>query len=300
MKYLSLNEYLKNTFGRKVYKLSLSTGCTCPNRDGKCGSGGCIFCSQGGSGDFAAKTEDIESQIKKARALVASKFPPSIREEDRLYIAYFQSFTNTYATADFLRPIFTQAIENPQVAILSVATRPDCLGQDILDLLEELSKIKPVWVELGLQTIHEKTARLCNRGYPLKVFEKAYKDLKSRGLSVIVHVILNLPGENTSEMLETVKYLATLSPRLDGIKLQQLHILKGTKLAVMFEQKPFHLFTLEEYSNLIVKCLKLLPKDTVVHRLTGDGPKKLLIAPLWTSNKKLVINTLKKIIAEAV
>lgn len=297
MKYLSLSDYLKNKYGTKVYKLSLTTGCTCPNRDGTISYGGCIFCSEGGSGDFAAKGKDIDTQIAEARALVDSKISSKIPPEERKYIAYFQSFTNTYGDEEYLKALFSQVLARPEIVGISIGTRPDCLSDSMIEFLAQLNQDKEVWVELGLQTIHEATAKLINRGYELTVFEDAYKRLTNAGLKVVVHLILGLPGESEDQMLKSVKYLANLTPTLFGIKLQLLHILAGTRLAEMFEQKPFHVFELEEYCELVGKCLQLLPTETVVHRITGDGPKKLLIAPLWSGNKKLVMNTMTKYIS---
>ena len=289
-----LSDYLKKTFGCKVYRLSLSAGCTCPNRDGNVGTGGCAFCSAGGSGDFAESFEDIDLQIQKAKIRVDSKFPRSTEAKDRKYIAYFQSFTSTYGSPERLRPIFTKAIMRPEIVALSIGTRPDCLPPPIIEMLLELNKIKPVWVELGLQTIHEISAEKMNRCYSLECFEKAYSDLKKSSLLVIVHLILGLPGESKEEMLESVRYLAKLNPTLDGIKLHLLHVLEGTPLAEIYRKNPFHVMTLEEYTDLIVECLDLLPETTVVHRMTGDGPKRILIAPQWSGDKKRVLNTLKK------
>lgn len=296
MTYYSLSDYLKKTFGTKVYKLSLSTGCTCPTRDGTKGFGGCTFCSAGGSGDFATAPEDISIQIQKAKQRVDSKFPKKTAESERKYIAYFQSFTNTYEKVSVLKPMFMKAIASPEVVALSIGTRPDCLGDDIMDMLCELNKIKPVWVELGLQTVNEQSAKRINRGYDLSVFEDAYRRLKASGITVIVHVILGLPGETLGDMLATVRYLSQLNPVLDGIKLQMLHVLEGTKLAEEYRHNPFYVFTLEDYCKTVVECLKLLPEQTVVHRITGDGPKKILIAPLWSADKKKVLNTLNEYI----
>ena len=296
MTYYSLSDYLKKTFGTKVYKLSLSTGCTCPTRDGTKGFGGCTFCSAGGSGDFATAPEDISIQIQKAKQRVDSKFPKKTAESERKYIAYFQSFTNTYEKVSVLKPMFMKAIASPEVVALSIGTRPDCLGDDIMDMLCELNKIKPVWVELGLQTVNEQSAKRINRGYDLSVFEDAYRRLKASGITVIVHVILGLPGESLDDMLATVRYLSQLNPVLDGIKLQMLHILDGTKLAEEYRKNPFYVFTLEDYCKTVVECLKLLPTETVVHRITGDGPKKILVAPLWSADKKKVLNTLNEYI----
>ena len=297
MNYLSLSDYLKNKYGTKVYKLSLASGCTCPNRDGTISTGGCIFCSEGGSGDFAAEYGDLDVQIKEARARVDAKIPAKISANERKYIAYFQSFTNTYGDQARLMKLFSKVLEYPEIVGLSIGTRPDCLSDEMIDFLSKLNKKKEVWVELGLQTIHENTAKMINRGYELPVFEDSYKRLTQAGLKVVVHVILGLPGESDEDILETVKYLADLKPVLFGIKLQLLHILKGTKLAEMYEKNPFHIYELDEYCNLVGKCLTLLPKETVVHRITGDGPKKLLIAPLWSGNKKLVMNTMRNYIS---
>ncbi len=303
MRILTVSEYMKQKYGQKVYRLSLSSGCTCPNRDGTLGWGGCAFCSAGGSGDFAAKPASLERQITEAKKRVDSKFPRSVRPEERKYIAYFQSYTNTYGKTDHLRRIFTEAAERPEIVTLSVGTRPDCLEQDKVQMLAELNHIKPVWVELGLQTIHEQTAEAFHRGYRLPVFLDAYRRLKQAGLEVIVHVILGLPGEGREDMLETVRFLAGLNPGLDGIKLQLLHILKGTEYGSIFERDPSAFqtsgFTLESYCDLVVACLKLLPPETVIHRLTGDGPKNLLLAPKWSADKKKVLNELNRRIREA-
>lgn len=297
MNYTSLSDYLKEKYNTKVYKLSLTSGCTCPNRDGTISYGGCIFCSEGGSGDFAAKGDDIDSQINQARALVDSKISSKIPPAERKYIAYFQSFTNTYGDEAYLQDLFAKVLSRPEIVGLSIGTRPDCLSDSMIQFLSELNQTKEVWVELGLQTIHESTATLINRGYPLSVFDDAYKRLTDAGLKVVVHLILGLPGETESQMLESVKYLADLTPTLFGIKLQLLHILRGTKLADMYESQPFHVFTLDEYCNLVGQCLKALPPETVIHRLTGDGPKRLLIAPTWSANKKLVLNTMTRFLA---
>ena len=290
--YHSLDFHLKETFGKKVYKLSLDGGMTCPNRDGTAGRGGCIFCSAGGSGDFAApRTASVKDQAEAAKALVAGKI-----KGDASYIAYFQSYTNTYAPLPYLRALFTEATALPDVCALSVATRPDCLPPETIELLRELSQKKPVWIELGLQTIHEKTAEFIRRGYSLDVFEDAYGRLKAAGIPVITHVILGLPGETREDMLKTVRYLA--GKRVDGIKLQLLHVLKGTDLFPLYEAGAFRTLEMEEYFALAGDCLKLLPPETVVHRLTGDGPKRLLAAPLWSADKKKVLNGLHRYLKE--
>ena len=299
MKIRTLSDYCKEKFGTKVYRLSLSTGCTCPNRDGKAGKGGCSFCSEGGSGEFATKVKDIEIQIEEAKEKVRNKFPKDIKEEDKKYIAYFQSFTNTYGDVDRLGAIFRSAIMQNEIVALSIGTRPDCLEEEMLDLLKELNNIKPVWIELGLQTINEVTAKAINRGYELKVFEKAYCELKKKGIEVIVHVILGLPDESAEDMYETVKYLASLKPELDGVKLHLLHILKNTRLEKEYKVSPFKILSLKEYTEILVNCLKILPESTVIHRMTGDGDKRLLVEPMWSADKKVVLNTINKAIREA-
>lgn len=296
MKINSLNGYLKKQFGTKVYKLSLSAGCTCPTRDGTISYGGCIFCSEGGSGDFASSFDSIEVQIEKAKQKVESKFPKKIPDEDRKYIAYFQSFTSTYGNEERLMKLFETACSFKEIAAVSIGTRPDCISDKMLSFLSKLNKKKPVWIELGLQTIHQKSADFIKRGYCLPQFEKTYYALKKENLTVIVHLILGLPGETENQMLESVKYLASLSPVLDGIKLQLLQVLEGTELAQIYKTSPFKIFTMEEYANLLVKCLKLLPQQTVVHRITGDGPKRILIEPKWCGNKKAVLNYLTRFI----
>lgn len=291
MYYYSLNEYLRRRFGGPVYKLSLNGGMTCPNRDGKIDTRGCIFCSAGGSGEFAASAWlDIDKQIESAKHLVTGK------TKAESFIAYFQPFTNTYADVSYLENIFMQAIMRDDVCALSVATRPDCLENDKLELLSRLNKIKPVFVELGLQTVHSRTASYIRRGYELDVFDKAVADLKSIGINVVVHIILGLPGESREDMLESVSYVAHSGA--DGIKLQLLHLLKGTDLAAEYEKEPFHILTLDEYTELICDCIELLPPDMVVHRITGDGDKKLLIEPQWSGNKRLVLNTINKALRE--
>lgn len=286
--YHSLDFELKRRFGRKVYKLALDGGMTCPNRDGTLGTGGCVFCSGGGSGDFAVPRgvyRDVWQQIEAAREKVAGKIG-----EDGLFVAYFQSYTNTYAPVEYLEPLFSRALDHPQVAALSVGTRPDCVPEEVVELLGRLNRRKPVWVELGLQTIHEDTARMIRRGYELPVFADAFERLRAAGMTVIVHVILGLPGETREMMLETVDYLGRLP--VDGIKLQLLHILEGTKLASMYREAPFPVMSLDEYTDLIVECVGSLPPSVVIHRISGDGPKSLLIEPKWSGNKRLVLNTI--------
>ena len=291
-RYYSLDSYIKETFSEKLYKISLDGGMTCPNRDGTLDTRGCIFCSAGGSGDFASDRRlSIKEQLAQGKQLVSKKYAGSA------YIAYFQAYTNTYASVSYLENIFTEAMDDEDVKVLSIATRPDCLSPEILDLLFRLNQRKPVWVELGLQTIHETSAKFIRRGYTLDVFEKAVYDLKKIGISVIVHTILYLPHETEDMMMETISYLNKLP--INGIKLQLLHILKDTDLAKLYEKSPFYLPTMDEYFVLLGKLLSHLRPDIVVHRLTGDGPKSLLLAPLWTGNKRLVLNTMQKYLKDA-
>lgn len=290
-RYYSLNEYCKQTFGDKVYRLSLNAGCTCPNRDGSLSYGGCSFCSEGGSGDFAAEYNiSISTQIKEAKARIQQK------TNCNKFIAYFQAYTNTYAPISHLRRIFTEAIKEPEIAALSIGTRSDCLSEEVLDLLQELSAQKPVWIELGLQTIHSATHEKLNTHTNVKLFDEAVAHLHARNIPIIAHVILGLPGETTDMMKETISHVASME--ISGIKLQLLHILKGTKLALDYETAPFQLFELEEYCDLVIDCLELLPPNMVIHRLTGDGPRNLLIAPLWSTDKKRVLNTIQKRLKE--
>ena len=283
--YHSLDYMLRERFGEKVYKVTLNGGMSCPNRDGEIGTRGCIFCSAGGSGDFAADaalsiTDQIESQI----SILSQKRPI------HKYIAYFQAYTNTYAPVEYLEKIFTEAISHPKIVALSIGTRPDCLSPEIVALLSRLNKQKPVWIELGLQTIHESTARYIRRGYPLCVFDDAVKHLRKENIEVIVHTILGLPGENTADILETMEYLNHMD--IQGIKLQLLHVLRGTDLAADYEKGLFQTYERDEYISLLINCLEHLRPDMVIHRITGDGPKDLLIAPLWASRKREVLNML--------
>ena len=289
--YYSLDAYLKKEFGEKVYKLSLDGGMTCPNRDGTCGTRGCIFCSEGGSGDFAGDRRlSISEQIRAQKAMLQKKRPV------RKYIAYFQAYTNTYAPVNVLEKLFTEALSDPEVVILSVATRPDCLGAEILDLLERLNRWKPVWVELGLQTIHASTAAYIRRGYPLSCFETALEELHRREIPVIVHTILGLPFETEEMVLDTMHYL-NRQP-VSGIKLQLLHVLKHTDLAKDYLDGKFQVLDRDAYLTLVMHCLAALRPDLVIHRLTGDGPKDLLIAPLWSQAKRSVLNDLHRRLKE--
>lgn len=290
--YYSLNEYLKKEYGHKIYKLALNGGMSCPNRDGLIDTRGCIFCSAGGSGDFAggragyALSQSVDEQIIKAKELIAAKY------NDGHYIAYFQSFTNTYADVSYLRNLYMPVISRNDIDILSIATRPDCIDDNILSLLSELASIKPVWIELGLQTIHENTADYIRRGYSLDTYDNCVKRLINIGIRPIVHMIIGLPGESTSDILETADYIAHSGAW--GIKLQLLHILKGTDLYIDYINGAFKALDLNEYTAIVGQIIARLPKDMVIHRITGDGPKSLLEAPMWSANKKLVLNTLNQ------
>lgn len=291
MEYYSLNQYLKNTFGQKVYKIALDGGFTCPNRDGALGTRGCIFCSGDGSGDFAEnRALSVTEQLERGKKRVAKKL------HGGKYIAYFQAFTNTYAPVERLRQLYEEAISHSDVVALSIATRPDCLPDEVIALLQELNKRKPVWVELGLQTIHEKTAEYIRRGYRLSAYDEAVRKLKQIDVRVIVHVILGLPYETKDEMKETVSYVGKSGA--DGIKLQLLHVLKGTDLEQEYLQGKFRTLELEEYVSLVADCIAILPPGMVIHRMTGDGAKVKLIAPGWSADKKRVLNALKKAIEE--
>lgn len=290
MKYTTLNSYLKKRFGCKVYKLAINGGFTCPNRDGTLGTRGCIFCSRGGSGEFAeSKEKSVTQQIDDGKKRVEKKI------KDGKYIAYFQAFTNTYAPVCKLKSLYTEAINHPDIVALSIGTRPDCLGNDVLELLDEMNKIKPVFIELGLQTIHENTAQYIRRGYPLEVYDKAVDDLHKIGINVVTHLIIGLPGENEQDILQSVEYVCK---KTDGIKLQLLHILEGTDLADEYRECKVDVLSLEEYTSIIKHCVEIIPDNVVIHRLTGDGAKKDLIAPLWSADKKHVLNTINKAIGE--
>lgn len=286
----TLNSYLKSRYGKKIYKVSINAGFTCPNRDGTLGTRGCIFCSAGGSGDFAEDSAlSITEQIELGKKRIAAKLP----DGDYGLIAYFQAFTNTYAPIEKLEQVFMEAVAHPKVVIISIATRPDCLGEDVLNLLRRINEIKPVWVELGLQTIHEKTAEYIRRGYPLSVYDEAVRNLRASGIETIVHVILGLPGETREDMLATVRYVGESG--VEGIKLQLLHVLENTDLADEYRQGKFECLSLGEYASIIKDALDVLPENIIIHRMTGDGDKKILIAPKWSEDKKNVLNTLKRV-----
>lgn len=288
MEYYSFNRYLRERFGCKVYKICINGGFTCPNRDGTLGTRGCIFCSEGGSGDFAEDARlSITQQIEAGKRRVAKKV------KSGKYIAYFQAFTNTYAPVEVLRRKFEEAVRHPDIVMLSIATRPDCLPDEVIELLCEINEKKPVSVELGLQTIHKKSADYIRRGYELSCFDDAVKRLKAAGLDIVCHIILGLPGESRSDMLESVDYACKSG--INGIKLQLLHILRGTDLEKDYEAGRFEALSLEEYLEIIKSCVEIIPDGVVIHRLTGDGAKKDLIAPLWSADKKRVLNAIARL-----
>ena len=279
--YRSLNSWLRENYGGKVYKLALDGGFTCPNRDGTKGENGCIFCA-GGSGDFSIPINDnVAKSIEMAKSVVDGKGAEK-------YIAYFQSYTGTYAPVERLRALYTQTVEHPDVVALSIGTRPDCLEDEVLELLSELNEEKPVWVELGLQTIHPDSAAYIRRGYPLEVFDDAVTRLLERNLTVIVHMIIGLPGETPEMIRQTAEYIGKSG--VQGIKFQLLHVLKGTDLAKDYRDGKFQTLSLEEYIRILELCIESIPPEMVVHRLTGDGAKRSLIAPLWSGDKKRVLN----------
>lgn len=293
--YYSLDAYCKNIFQHKCYKIALNTHMSCPNRDGTLGTRGCIFCSAGGSGDFAVSAvgKSIQEQLQEGVALFRAK------KVGRHFIAYFQAYTNTYAPLSYLEQVYTEALECPEVCGISIATRPDCLPDEVLQLLSRLQKAYPgkfIWLELGLQTIHEETARFIRRGYPLACFTDAVTRLHALEIPVIVHVILGLPHETPEMMLDTIAYLNTVKPF--GVKLQLLHVLKDTDLADYYLQGHFETLSKEDYLQLVVSCLEHLSPDIVIHRVTGDGPKDLLISPTWSCNKRDVLNSLHKLMRE--
>ncbi len=284
-RFYSLNEYLCNQFGGKVYKLALDIGCTCPNRDGTKDTRGCIFCHNGSS-HFAETGIDTNTQIENAKNRVKNKI-----QTDK-YIAYFQSFTNTYGDIDYIEKCFTTAINRDDIVALSIGTRPDCLGEDVLYLLEKLNKIKPVWIELGLQTSNEKTAEYIRRCYPNSTYEKAVQDLKNRGITVITHIIIGLPNETKEDILKTVDF--AVENKTDGVKLQLLHILKDTDLYKDYKKGLVKPLTLEEYMDILFACIERIPENIVIHRITGDAPKSHLVEPVWSANKKNVLNTINR------
>lgn len=290
-RYHSLNYFLRNKFSEKIYKISLDGGFTCPNRDGKVGKGGCTFCSARGSGDYAgSRVLSIESQFEDRKKMMERKW------KEGKYIAYFQAYTNTYAPIDELRSKYEEALSQENVVALSIATRPDCLDDDVLDLLEEISKKTYLWIELGLQTISDKTAGVFNRGYDLKTFEESLKKLKERNIEVVVHTIFGLPGETKEDMLKTVEYVAHSG--VQGVKFHLLHLMKDTKMVEQYESGELQLLSQEDYIDLICKAVSIIPSEMVVHRLTGDAPRESLIGPMWSLKKWEVLNSIDKALVD--
>lgn len=290
-RYYSLNSFLRNKFGDKVFKISLDAGFSCPNRDGKVGKGGCIYCSERGSGDFSGDRKfSITEQFEQVKSIMKNKW------KSQKYIAYFQAYTNTYAKVDVLRKKYDEAISQDGVVALAIATRPDCLDNDVLDLIEEYSKQIYTWVELGLQTSNEETAKIINRGYKLPVFEKAVSDLRKRNIDVVVHTIFGLPQETHDDMLNTIKYLSNLD--INGIKIHLLHLMKNTPLVKLYEDGKLKFLDRDEYVDLVCKAISILPKDVVIHRLTGDAPRNLLIGPKWSLKKWEVLNQIDNTLKE--
>lgn len=292
--------YLKNRFGKKIYKISLDAGMTCPNRDGTIDTRGCIFCSKGGSGDFASSRKlSISEQIKSGKSLVQNKIKDYAGSGQ--YIAYFQAYTNTYAPITKLRTIYMEAATNNDIAAISIATRPDCINEEIMSLIYDIHLIKPVFIELGLQTINDASIQYIRRGYDNPTFEKTIKLIdkynsrindKKNQIHIIVHTIIGLPGETCEDMLNTIRYLNSFP--IHGIKIQLLYILKDTDLAADYEKKPFKVLSLEEYTDILIELLKNIRPDIVIHRMTGDGPKNILIAPEWSKNKRNVLNYINR------
>ena len=284
---ITANEYYRKRFGCKVYKLSLDGGFTCPNRDGSLGTRGCLFCSEAGGGDFA-EHGPIPQQLEKARLRVQSK------NKDGKYMAYFQAYTGTYAPVERLRSLYLEAIEPEDVVGLAIGTRPDCLPPEVMELLAEINAAKPVTIELGLQTASDITAKRIRRGYPLSVYQDAVQRLKKAGIEVVTHVIIGLPGEDGEDALRTTE--AAVRAGTDGIKFHLLHVLRGTDLQQLYEKGLYTPLSLEEYGEILSRCIAALPENIVVHRITGDGAKKDLIAPLWSGDKKRVLNYLNKLL----
>ena len=289
-RYHTLNHFLREKFGEKVFKISLDAGFTCPNRDGRVSTGGCIFCSPRGSGDFAGTSQDIVEQFHEVKSMMNKKW------KSGRYIAYFQAYTNTYAEADVLREKYYSVLNLEDVAGIAIATRPDCLPADVLDLLSEINSRTYLWVELGLQTMHERTARLINRGYGLDTYIASVKELKKRNIEVVTHQILGLPGENKRDMIQTVDFISNTGTQ--GIKLHLLHLLKDTRLAEMYRQGEFQLMSMEDYIEVVVDCIERIPENMVIHRITGDGPRDTLIAPKWSLKKFEVINAIEHLMMD--
>lgn len=290
-RYNTLNRFLREKFGEKVFKISLDGGFTCPNRDGKVAKGGCTFCSSKGSGDYAGqRTLSIGTQFDNVKEMMNKKW------KEGKYIAYFQAYTNTYAPVEELRRKYEEAINKEGVVALAIGTRPDCINEEVLDLLEEMNKKVYTWVELGLQTIHDDTARSFNRGYDLEVFDKSIKELQKRGIEVVVHTIFGLPGETKEDMLKTVDYVAHSGSQ--GVKFHLLHLMKGTKMVEQYESGELKLLSKEDYIDLICKGIAMIPEEMVVHRLTGDAPRASLIGPMWSLKKWEVLNDIDKALVD--
>lgn len=281
-----LSDVLKERYGEKIYRLTLSSGCTCPNRDGKLGTGGCAFCSEGGSGEFAAGLRPVEEQLAEARALIAKKTGA------RKFIAYYQAFSNTYGDVRRLESLYSETARRPEIVILSLGTRPDCLGGEVIEMLARLNRIKPVWVEMGLQTALDSTAERMNRCFTTDLFAAAVRTLHETGIEVVAHLIFGLPGETREDMLGSVRFLAGLRP--EGVKLQMLNVLRGTRLAADYAREPWQLMSREEYAALVGDAVRLLPDDTVIHRLTGDGKRDMILAPEWVKDKKRTLNEIRR------
>lgn len=293
---LFINEHLQNIYGEKVYKLSLDAGMTCPNRDGTKGVGGCIFCSEGGSGDFtfgdkelySYTAQDIHDQIERAKSLISQK------SDCHKFIAYFQAFSNTYAPIEYLREVFLAAANHPDIVTVSIATRCDCISQEVIELLREVNRIKPVWVEMGLQSVHPRTLDFINCKYTYEEFVESTDRLSAAGIDVIAHLILGLPGEDHKMMEESVDKACALP--IKGIKLQLLHVLTGTRLEQIYTNDPFHIMSMDEYCELVVSLIRRIPEEIIIHRVTGDGPRNLLIEPKWSTDKKRVLNTINNML----
>ena len=289
--YRTLNDFLRERHGEKVIKLSVDAGFTCPNRDGKISHKGCLFCSDKGSGDFTNTASTITSQLTKQTILLSKKWP-----DTRKYIAYFQAFTNTYGSVETLKSKYEEALSFPGVVGIAIATRPDCLSDEVIAYLKELNSRTHLWVELGLQTIHDSTSNIINRGYKLDIFDTAVKKLTSAGIEVVSHIIIGLPNETSEDIIASVKYISNLP--LQGIKLHMLHVLDNSPLGEYYNKNPFTVMSEDEYITLLGEIIPIIPKEFVIHRLTGDGPKEHLIAPAWTKNKRHVLNSIYKYFAE--
>lgn len=289
-RYHTLNYFLRERFGDKVFKISLDAGFTCPNRDGRVSTGGCVFCSPRGSGDFAGTAHDLVEQFHEVKRMMSKKWKTG------RYIAYFQAYTNTYADVEVLRERYYSILNQEDVVGIAIATRPDCLPADVLDLLQEINERTYLWVELGLQTIHESTAKLINRGYGLKTYIDSVKELKKRNIEVVTHEILGLPGENRQEMLQTLDFIANTGTQ--GIKLHLFHLLKDTRLVEMYQREEFSLMSMEDYVEMIADCIERIPESMVIHRITGDGPRDTLIGPRWSLKKFEVINAIEHLLMD--